>query len=319
MGELASDYRFFRNSASNRWHLAQLARAVHRDAPELFEFLCLGQSKARSEVERWVGPEACADAIAREVIYEGEEGLRAMVRLVPVRDGCYAADAPAVLAKGRAYGLKPSHVSQQTHRFLRLVLSIARRRRAGSLLEMGCGIGMVCLELRERIPTRVGVDINDRDVRFAEVNRLLSDDAGCSFAQSDLFSAVSGQFDAIIFHPWLPSHPHLDTVARFLAQTPRHLNDDAYVALMLSTEEPGAAAADPTLRLVTDFSRSNQFSVTQFVTESWLDADRRRVSLNSCFLFERDRKKQTMRRSAGGAFLGKTIRLTIASSRGLFP
>lgn len=313
---LASDYRYFRSSPIDSRRLGRLARSVHRDAADVFRFLCLAECRPRSAVERWVGRAACESAIARGIIFQDREDLRMMVRLVPMGERCYLADAPAVLAKGRARGLKPAHISQQTHRFLQAMRPIVERRPVASLLEMGCGVGIVCLELRDRVPVRVGVEINPRDLQFAETNRLLAADPGARFTESDLFSGVAERFDAIIFNPWLPSQPHLDTIARFLAQAPRHLNGGGCIALVLSTEEP-RTPTDPTRDLIGEFARSNRFSITQFVTESWFETNRRRVSVNSCFLFERGRQRRTIRQPVGRAFLGKTARLAMASARGL--
>jgi release factor glutamine methyltransferase len=75
---------------------------------------------------------------------------------------------------------------------------------AGSVLEIGCGSGIVSLSWA-RSNAVTGVDINPDAVELSKENAL-KNNLQASFIQSDLFSNVNGKFDVILFNPpYLPT------------------------------------------------------------------------------------------------------------------
>ncbi len=88
-----------------------------------------------------------------------------------------------------------------------LLASVAENLR-GSVLEVGCGSGIASLCCARSNPSGsvLGVDINPKAVLCARRNAAANGIRNASFMRSDLFSAVRGRFDAIMFNPpYLPT------------------------------------------------------------------------------------------------------------------
>jgi SAM-dependent methyltransferase len=117
-----------------------------------------------------------------------------------------------------------------------------------SILDVGCGCGVLVLLLASGCRRAVGVDINPRAVALSRINAALNGITNTEFYESDLFSALPGQrFDVIVSQPpfvaLLPGeHPitYLHGGARgdelplqVLAQIPDHLSESG-IAFVLS-------------------------------------------------------------------------------------
>ncbi len=78
-------------------------------------------------------------------------------------------------------------------------------RKAGSVLEIGCGSGIVSLAWAMAGNEVLGVDINPEAVSCARENAKRNS-ISAKFIESDLFSNVGGMYDAILFNPpYLPT------------------------------------------------------------------------------------------------------------------
>ncbi len=76
--------------------------------------------------------------------------------------------------------------------------------RTGDVLEVGCGCGIVSLSWA-RENNVLGADINPEAVQAAKENAQ-ANGLHADFIQSDLFSAIEGRFDVILFNPpYLPT------------------------------------------------------------------------------------------------------------------
>jgi len=84
---------------------------------------------------------------------------------------------------------------------------------SGSILEVGCGSGIVSLSAAQANPknTVLGVDINPKAVKCSEANARANGIKNAAFIKSDLFSEIppSQKFDFILFNP-----PYLPTTRR---------------------------------------------------------------------------------------------------------
>ncbi|MCX8194511.1 MAG: methyltransferase [Candidatus Micrarchaeota archaeon] len=79
---------------------------------------------------------------------------------------------------------------------------------SGKILDMGTGSGIAALSAAQASPKNevVGVDINKKAVECARKNAVLNKIKNVRFFLSDLFSNISGRFDAILFNPpYLPT------------------------------------------------------------------------------------------------------------------
>lgn len=115
------------------------------------------------------------------------------------------------------------------------------------VIEIGTGSGAVAGAVQKIAPKTLAVDINPHAVAHArEVN-------GVNAVRSDLFSAVSGKFDLILFNaPYLPTLPEeriddwleyaldggisgRDVIERFLPQAVSHLTEKGRILLLISS------------------------------------------------------------------------------------
>lgn len=122
---------------------------------------------------------------------------------------------------------------------------------SGCGLEMGVGTGMIALSICHFFEEFTGTDINPKAVVLAKENAQRNNIQTVTFMESDLFSAVSGTFDVIIFNPpYVPAdepvkgiedlsyHGGEDgrhVVDRFLSQFGKYLNPEGKVYLLQSS------------------------------------------------------------------------------------
>ena len=86
------------------------------------------------------------------------------------------------------------------------------------VLEIGCGSGLVSLCAAKKADSVLGVDINPAAVECSAKNAERNKVKNCTFKASDLFSAVQGRFDVILFNaPYLPKADKFDEGVEALA------------------------------------------------------------------------------------------------------
>ncbi|MCK4929347.1 MAG: methyltransferase [Methanosarcinales archaeon] len=115
-----------------------------------------------------------------------------------------------------------------------------------SVLEVGCGSGIVSVFAKDRCRKVVAIDINPHAVQCARLN-------GIDAIRTDLFAGIRGTFDMVVFNPpYLPTSEdeHVggwddlmldggpdgrDTIRRFVAEVGAHLNPDGQVLMLISS------------------------------------------------------------------------------------
>ena len=114
-----------------------------------------------------------------------------------------------------------------------------------SVLEMGCGSGIIAVELASRGNTVTAVDINPGAVE-ATLRRAAEMGVEVRGTVSDLFSAVGGRYDVIVFNPpYLRCPPgedravcggeRDDIIHAFLREAWKYLAPGGRVYLLLSS------------------------------------------------------------------------------------
>ena len=130
--------------------------------------------------------------------------------------------------------------------FLLLRVSLSEARPADSVLEIGCGSGLISQELRPKVFHLLATDINPHAARAARAK-------GIEVIRADLFNGIKGKFDLILFNaPYLPTRPEertgywidraldggesgRETVDRFIAGLSRHLLPGGRALLLISS------------------------------------------------------------------------------------
>ncbi len=115
-----------------------------------------------------------------------------------------------------------------------------------SLLEVGCGSGIVSVFAKDHYPNVVATDINPYAAHCARLN-------GIDVIRTDLLAGINGTFDIVVFNPpYLPTSEdeHVggwddimlnggpdgrDTIRRFVAEVGSHLNPSGQVLMLISS------------------------------------------------------------------------------------
>ena len=125
---------------------------------------------------------------------------------------------------------------------------VAELRDGDRVLDMGTGSGSLGILAAGKASRVLAVDLNPYAVGTARANAALNGVADrVEVRRSDIFSAVDGTFDMIIFNPpfqWFPARDVADTAGqdenyaalrRFFAEVRQYLTDDGRVMLFFST------------------------------------------------------------------------------------
>lgn len=255
-------YAFLSDAGTQGYLLERLSD----DERFLYRLLCQGSVVDQARVRELLGAGSIAHYIDSGVLQHRGDGLALSVSLVPYGDSFYVCDSREALENPMP-GADPVHISDQTHFQVVHLRKRLRGRPIASMLEMGTGIGIVLLEMRDLAGTRTGAEMNARALVFAQANKELHDDHGVEFVQSDLFSGVKGKYDLILFNPYQPTESQLELVRRFLAEAPQFLTPEGRVVLLIRC---GAFSAERTfLAAVDDVLAEQRFSGERDVVMSW--------------------------------------------------
>jgi SAM-dependent methyltransferase len=271
---------FLRASSVQRERLQRLENHGMRDEALLFRFLCLGELVPRASIDRLIGPANLDRFVDRGVLLKRDSQILLPVSLVPYDDAYHIAESRHVLTDRSTYDITPAFVGEGTDDLVRFLRRLVKRKRIGSMLDMGCGIGIATLAMQGLIPSREGAEIYERNLAFACANQALREDRNVRFYKSDLFSEVTGTFDLIVFNPWTPTRIYLDLVSKFLSQAPRFLKEGGEIVLFVSTASD--RSEDPTLNTIDKILVEQSLVGTRYIGRSFFGHDNsRRISLFS--------------------------------------
>jgi SAM-dependent methyltransferase len=128
--------------------------------------------------------------------------------------------------------------SEQIERAMEVAAELGLPKRAGSVLDFGCGVGRLSRELGRRFDRYVGVDISAGMVERA---RALNESENCTFVvndRPDLSRFEDGEFDAVVSFIVLQHLPDRDLIRGYLAEFARVLSPGGLMAFQLPSELP---------------------------------------------------------------------------------
>ena len=112
----------------------------------------------------------------------------------------------------------------------------------GSLLDLGCGCGVIGIALGKAYDLQVTLtDVNPRALACAERN-CRENGVQAEIVRSDCFEGIKGRFDAITLNP--PIHAGKEVVYRMFTGAAEHLQPGGgFYVVMLDKHGAGSAAA----------------------------------------------------------------------------
>jgi SAM-dependent methyltransferase len=220
---VSTSNRFLTTSPVQDYFLKRLSARVGVVGARLFRLMCLNELVDEATLAPVLTGRELAEFERDGVLIRHENDVTFAVSLIPYDDHYYVAESRHIMDAPQAYGVRPAHISPQTITQIDAYRRLLRHGQRRRMLEMGCGIGAVALELFDVASRREGVDIASRSIAFARINGLVRGDENAEFYESDLFASVTGTYDVIVFNPWQPSQEHIGLIERFIAELPTYL------------------------------------------------------------------------------------------------
>jgi len=129
-----------------------------------------------------------------------------------------------------------------------LLIECIEPRKGQTVLEIGCGSGLVSLHCARASAVVTAVDINPKAVACTQAN-FRRNHLQADVRHSDLLSGVDGRFDLILFNPpylvgagegelersWAGGKDGVQILNRFLREAPEHLLPGGRIIVLLST------------------------------------------------------------------------------------
>ena len=176
----------------------------------------------------------------------GAGQVRSNVCLVPYGDGWFASDFL------RQHTEAPSDYVMGLGPTTRLLLSLAPKQRASSVLDLGCGAGWLAMQLhRSGIPA-TATDISPRAIALARFNERLAGLSGIDWHQGSWFEPLAGhRFDLICSNPPYAQSPggpltfretapgSVQPCAHILGQVADYLNPGGIACVLLNWSHGG--------------------------------------------------------------------------------
>jgi SAM-dependent methyltransferase len=229
-------YAFLRKSPAHDYFLNRLTSKLGSRSATVFRLLCLNEILDEEDLAPLLARDVIDEFVSRRVLIRRDRKITAAVRLVPYDDHFYLADSAHLEDQRSLYGIRPTYINFETHEQVTYLQRKLKSRRFARALEVGCGTGVISLELARFLGHREGTDLHERSIQFARVNQSIRRDRGATFYASDLFSNVAGRFDLIMFNPWQPSEESIGFVLGFLEQALARLDESGAVLLVLHSQ-----------------------------------------------------------------------------------
>jgi SAM-dependent methyltransferase len=264
-------YSFLELSSTQDERVAALARERGPAAATLFKLLCLSEFIGAQQMVQVLSPRDLDELVGGRVLIQRGDRYAASMRFVPYGSRFYLADSLLLGDNKLLHGLQPVYLSFETHEqvaFLRRLLAGRKLERA---LEIGCGTGLVTLELASHVRSREGADLHERSVQFALLNRALHGDQDSRFYVSDLLRSASGAFDLIVFNPFKVTIDSFDFLRTFFEQAFARLTPTGTVLLVLHAQM--LRGHDPVFAAIVELMTKNGRAVRRTVFHSGLGGD----------------------------------------------
>ncbi len=165
----------------------------------MIRMFLMGVAASPATASKATGPRSADDWVALGLFRKDQGQYRATVQLYLAGDLLIASDMPVVTA-GRVTMPRDAvmGVLQTTLDLSAMMI----RRHVGSVLDLGCGAGLLALQAAGFATSVVAADINPRAAAFVRFNAALAGKTNVEAVAGDRFAPVQGRtFDLIIANP----------------------------------------------------------------------------------------------------------------------
>ena len=167
---------------------------THQNALELYKVFALNRSIGALKLNAIIGEKVVRQLLDAGMLVSQGDSIRSRVLAAPLGELTCFHDTFSM-----SEAEKFTHVffGRCSVRLARSLAELSRTRRFTRSLDLCTGSGVQALLCSKFSDEVTGVDINPRAVRLAQANQEVNLVRNARFLESDLFSAVEGQFDLI--------------------------------------------------------------------------------------------------------------------------
>jgi hypothetical protein len=288
-----SRYRFMDTCTDRSADLLSISRSRGANSEVVFRLLCRSELVDEQDLDGILPVADINGLIARGVLVRCGQSLASAVRFVPYGKSFYLTDSLLLGHNRPVDGMQPVYLGFETHRQIQILRDLLHKGSVPRMLEVGCGTGIVTLELADLATDLHGVDNHNRSLLFAEVNQRLHSKNNARFYYSDLLYQVDGIFDLIVFNPFRPTHENLSFFQSFVEQSLGKLSSGGRILLVLHAETSGlddsvydaiaALLADRHCSVVRTFIQSGGISTSEVASVSILNITNSRKGKTSAW------------------------------------
>ena len=201
----------FHASAAAGVFAAGLGLAARR-AVELHALLFAGRPRPEAKVNSLLGTELTTRLVEAKAMAVTHGVVEANILVAPFAGNLYLSD-PVRLQDHAEYCYLGRSTFTVPEFLGGLGVDDGRAQNAGEgkrLLDLACGAGVGAIACASGFDEVVGTDVVPRCLRFARLNAALNGATGIDFHESDVFSAVVGEFDLIVCNTpcvWADTEP----------------------------------------------------------------------------------------------------------------
>jgi methylase of polypeptide subunit release factors len=213
----------------------------------------LGTQITRAEAEAALTPAGVEAGMALRVVVGTADGVRATVRIVPHDVVLLASDLPA--------REPPAEHVAAAHRPSLTLARLTVRRRVERALDLGTGNGIQALLLARHADLVVATDVNERALRFTDLNASLNARPNIETRAGSFFEPVEGErFGVAVCNPPYVISPESRLLYRdadvrgdvlsenLVRELPGYLEDGAFATVLVSWVADTAEADSPPVR-----------------------------------------------------------------------
>ncbi len=126
-----------------------------------------------------------------------------------------------------------------------LLLEAVKGKKKLKVLDMGCGTGIIAINLAKQGCKVTAVDVNEKAIENAKFNAEING-VNIEVFKSDLFSNVKGCFELITFNPpylptegediaWDGGREGIEVIRKFLKDAHKHLEENGEIYVVMSS------------------------------------------------------------------------------------